>query len=67
MSDRGEINQNEDDSSDSTPFMILPDANSSSMHLVVEGSENEKDAMQQEKNKENEGDVVQTSQCCLLI
>ena len=64
-----EKNENEEDeeTSDSTPYMILPDANSSSMHLVVEGSEDEKDAMQEEKIKQKEGEVVQTSQCCIII
>ena len=57
-----------EEETDSEPYMILPDANSSSMHLVLEGSDAEKEAMtNKEDSKENENDVIQTSQCCLLL
>ena len=58
---------NDEESTESEPYMIMPDAHSSSMYLVVEGSEVEKNAMTQEQNKQKDDNVVVTSQCCILI
>lgn len=51
--------------SDSEPYMIMPDANSSSMRLVLEGSDTEKEIFTP-RPKRNDPNIIHTSQCCTI-
>lgn len=63
------VQQKEDE--DSEPYMLLPDVSSDEMHLVIEGSKNEEQKINQIKDTEidrpNDPNIVPSSQCCLLI
>ncbi|EAY01927.1 hypothetical protein TVAG_068940 [Trichomonas vaginalis G3] len=69
MSSLASLKSSEDE--DSPPYMLLPDVSSDEMHLIVEGSEVDKDQIKQvsEEKADTSADLNTThsSKCCLLI
>ena len=57
----------ENESSESLPYMILPDTDSSEMKLVIEEDENNRIITPNEADAVVNMNTIPQSQCCLLI